>query len=340
MAAGTATGQAQAGWSVTGNGRYVVYGGEFPTVNGVAQQGLVRYALPSIAPNRVGPDVAGSTPTAAVLGAGTVRVAWRAAHDLDNEHLTYRVYRDGGTTPVATLTRPSQWWDRPMLGWTDTGLTAGAHSYRVTATDPAGNTASMPAVSVQVPTAGSTARGLLVAVLADGATSYWPLGEGAGAPASTGPAATTCRPSPGDPRAPARSLGDPTAPCGSTARPPATWPPTTPTSAPQTFSAEFWFNTTTRPAAVPRLRQPADREQRPPRPAGLHGPAGRLNFGRVALETKLAHLARGVQRRPLAPRRGVPWAAPACSCTWTARSSPPAPTEPGPAQLRLLADRR
>ena len=65
MAAGTATGQAQAGWSVTGNGRYVVYGGEFPTVNGVAQQGLVRDALPSIAPNRVGPDVAGSTPTGA-----------------------------------------------------------------------------------------------------------------------------------------------------------------------------------------------------------------------------------------------------------------------------------
>ena len=43
--AGTYTGQNQAAWNVTGNGQYVVEGGEFPTVNGVGQQGLVRFAV-------------------------------------------------------------------------------------------------------------------------------------------------------------------------------------------------------------------------------------------------------------------------------------------------------
>ncbi len=40
---GTATGMGQAGWDVTGNGEYVVIGGEFPGVNNQHQQGLVRF---------------------------------------------------------------------------------------------------------------------------------------------------------------------------------------------------------------------------------------------------------------------------------------------------------
>ena len=46
---GTFTGQSQAAWSVTGNADYVVVGGEFPTINGQAQQGLARFAVRSIA---------------------------------------------------------------------------------------------------------------------------------------------------------------------------------------------------------------------------------------------------------------------------------------------------
>ena len=52
---GTYTGQNQGPWSVSGNSQYVVEGGEFLHVNGVAQQGLVRFAIPSIAPNKQGP---------------------------------------------------------------------------------------------------------------------------------------------------------------------------------------------------------------------------------------------------------------------------------------------
>src|SRR3954470_6903881 len=56
---GTFTGQDQAAWSITGTKDYVVVGGEFPSVNGVAQQGLVRFAVRSLAPNRVGAADAG-----------------------------------------------------------------------------------------------------------------------------------------------------------------------------------------------------------------------------------------------------------------------------------------
>ena len=52
VAIGSYTGQSQAAWSVTGNTNYVVLGGEFPRVNGAAQQGLVRFAMKPLAPNK------------------------------------------------------------------------------------------------------------------------------------------------------------------------------------------------------------------------------------------------------------------------------------------------
>lgn len=55
MAAGTFTGSFQAGYHIAANDNYVVYGGEFPRVNGVNQEGLVRFAKKNIAPNDMGP---------------------------------------------------------------------------------------------------------------------------------------------------------------------------------------------------------------------------------------------------------------------------------------------
>jgi len=63
--AGSYTGQWQAGWSVAGNKDYVVFGGEFPYVNDRAQQGLVRFAASTIAPNKVGPRAIGPSPSLA-----------------------------------------------------------------------------------------------------------------------------------------------------------------------------------------------------------------------------------------------------------------------------------
>ena len=64
------TGQAQAAWSVTGTSDYVALGGEFPTANGVAQQGLVRYAVSGKAPNKRGP-VRPPNPTSPTASTGS-----------------------------------------------------------------------------------------------------------------------------------------------------------------------------------------------------------------------------------------------------------------------------
>ncbi|SDF51532.1 hypothetical protein [Klenkia brasiliensis] len=154
FASGTVTGQYQAGWNVTGNAQYVVYGGEFPRVNGTAQQGLVRFAVPSAAPNRVGP-AAQPTPTASQPLGGAARVSWQATSDQDNGTLVYRVHRDGSSTPAYQVSVASTWWNRPTTSWTDTGLADGQHTYRVSATDPFGNTVTSAPVTITT-TGGTT----------------------------------------------------------------------------------------------------------------------------------------------------------------------------------------
>ncbi|MBG6180770.1 PKD domain-containing protein [Arthrobacter sp. CAN_A1] len=151
---GTATGQSQGPWAVAGNEQYVVMAGEFRNVNNRPQQGLVRFAVSSIAPNDDGPRVSGSAmnPTLAYLSAGTVRVRWTANWDRDNENLTYRVIRDrNAASPVHTVDRGSTFWQRPQQEFTDTGLSAGQHDYRIEAYDPFGNVARSDYVTVNVP---------------------------------------------------------------------------------------------------------------------------------------------------------------------------------------------
>lgn len=145
MAAGTFTGQKQAGWSVTGNGSYIAMGGEFPTVNGTPQQGLVRMAIRAYAPDKRGPTytVVPAKPvpatTATPLGGGKIRVDFGAAWDLDNATLTYQVRRDG-TTFIATRTVQSSFWKLPRISVVDSGLPPGSrHFYQVKITDPLGN---------------------------------------------------------------------------------------------------------------------------------------------------------------------------------------------------------
>ncbi|WP_116449776.1 PKD domain-containing protein [Blastococcus litoris] len=178
---GTFTGQSQAAWSVGGNDEYVVYGGEFPFVNGTRQQGLVRFAVPSIAPNDRGPASSGLVaPTASTLVPGTVRLTWTTTSDQDNEYLTYRVFRDGGATPVGETTVSSDWYRKPSAGFTDVGVPAGTHRYRVVATDPWGNVANYPEVSIDVAGGGATTRPYAQAVRSAGAQDHWPLTETTG----------------------------------------------------------------------------------------------------------------------------------------------------------------
>jgi PKD repeat protein len=183
LAAGTFTGQSQAAWAVAGNSNYVVMGGEFPSVNGTAQQGLVRFAVKSLAPNSQGPVVAGGAfnPRLQSPASGTALVTWKANWDRDNENLTYKVIRNGDINhPVYSVTKPSTFWNRPSMSFVDTNLTPGAsYGYRIFASDPTGREARSETVNVTVASTG-TFGPYANRVLKDEATDYWRLGEPSG----------------------------------------------------------------------------------------------------------------------------------------------------------------
>ncbi|WP_189131484.1 LamG-like jellyroll fold domain-containing protein [Wenjunlia tyrosinilytica] len=156
-----------------GSSDYLWISGEFTTVNGTAQQGLTRFGQ--------GPDLTAPTipvASASSFEAGKAQVRWRASTDTDDGTLTYKVYRDGGSTPVWTGTADSRWWSRPQVSFTDSGLTPGStHSYRVAASDGPNTSALSAAASVQVAT---TTSAYPSRVLADGAKLYWRYDEASG----------------------------------------------------------------------------------------------------------------------------------------------------------------
>ncbi|MEW1957297.1 PKD domain-containing protein [Kineococcus sp. NPDC059986] len=245
---GSVTGQNQAAWSVTGNDRFISLGGEFPRVNGVAQQGLVRMAVRSIAPNLEGPRFQSDlAPEALPTVPGSVRLRWRTTWDLEDRDVQYRVVRDGLTaSPVATTTASSTWWDRPWTGVVDSGLAPGStHTYRVQAVDSDGNATLSPSVSVTLPTAPTSTYSR--SVLADGAVHYWPLG-GAG---TTGRAYDWAGPddltvdgtvTPSSGRAVVGDPGSASTFAGTSTAPAATQ---IPSAAPTSFAVEAWIRTTT-----------------------------------------------------------------------------------------------
>lgn len=177
---GTYTGQSQATWSIAGNSKYIVAGGEFPSVNGVASQGLTRFGVRSVAPNKVGPQGIPLVPKAVSFAAGQVRVSWNATYDQDNGYLTYKVYRDAGTTPVYTTTQRSNFYTTPAMGFVDTGLAPGStHIYHVKVYDPDNNSTSRDTSSVTVASSG-TSSSYGNTVTGAGASAYWPMDETSG----------------------------------------------------------------------------------------------------------------------------------------------------------------
>ena len=177
---GSYTGQSQAAWTVTGNSEYLLLGGEFPTVNGAAQQGLVRFAVKPIAPGKQGPQLTGSKfmPTLSSPAAGTVHIGFTANYDQDDQTLTYKVVRDSNTAaPIYTTTAESTFWNRPTIGYTDTGLTPGvSYRYRLYVTDSSGNT--VPGDTATIVASGTgTVSDYVKTVQSQGASIYWRFGE-------------------------------------------------------------------------------------------------------------------------------------------------------------------
>lgn len=181
LAAGTFTGQDQAAWSISGNNDYITLGGEFPRVNNTGQQGLVRFARKDLAPNKSGPKLSGVNykPALNSPANGLVRGTIAANYDMDNENLTYRVFRQGTADPIYTTTVKSNFYTRPTITFKDTGVTGGqTYNYRVAVTDPMGNNVTGDWTPVTVSTTDVSAYGMRV--LDDSAKFYWRLGEPSG----------------------------------------------------------------------------------------------------------------------------------------------------------------
>ena len=179
---GKISGANQATWTVEGNDKYVVYGGEFLAVNGTAQQGLVRFARRDIAPNKQGPmekggafKVTGSSPRA-----GVVSLSFKANWDRDDKTLTYNVYRDSmNGQPVSSQSVTAGFWERSDLSATDVVDPGTTHRYRVQVTDQWGASTVSDWVTVKA----GEGQGLSkygARVLADGAAHYWSFDETSG----------------------------------------------------------------------------------------------------------------------------------------------------------------
>ncbi|WP_328532269.1 hypothetical protein OG984_14595 [Nocardioides sp. NBC_00368] len=150
---GTFTGANQAPWTVTANADYVVYGGEFLKVDGVAQQGLVRFAVKDIAPNDVGPALSGADfgLTATSPADGQVRLTWPGNADRDNATVTYKVYRASADSPIHTKAVTAAFWKQTTQSFLDTAAPPGTtQSYRVVAEDAFGNQSPTEWVTVDV----------------------------------------------------------------------------------------------------------------------------------------------------------------------------------------------
>lgn len=174
---GTFTKLNQSAWDVEANADYVALGGEFTHVNKVGQQGLVRFALPAAAPNKVGPGdaSAATTPRAGAASGASVALSWTANWDRDDQVLTYEVLRNN--VVVKRLTATSQFWRRPRLNHVDRSGTPGVrYSYRIRASDPDKNTVTSPAITITYPSDPRYAQ----LIKTDGATHHWRLGSGRG----------------------------------------------------------------------------------------------------------------------------------------------------------------
>ncbi|MDE0804277.1 MAG: PKD domain-containing protein, partial [Acidimicrobiales bacterium] len=186
FAAGSFTGTSQGGFTVEGNDDYLVIGGEFPTVNGTSQQGLVRFTTTANAPNTDRPSgYQFLKPEIEDLGPGTVRLGWTAAFDRDNELITYEILRgetEATSVVLDTFDREnSAWWARTLMGFTDDTADPGStQTYRIRVTDPFGNGYAGPSTTVTIPNGTPVESIYRDAVQADRPLHHWRLGDAAG----------------------------------------------------------------------------------------------------------------------------------------------------------------
>ncbi|MGP9745367.1 PKD domain-containing protein [Brachybacterium sp. AOP29-B2-41] len=175
---GRTTGMGQAGLSITGVGDTISIAGEFQGVNQGRFEGIVRFAKNPPGGAKDGPRLTSSAwqPTANSLVPGRMRVSIPANWDRDDLNLTYELRRAGMSTPVATRTLASTWWNQPTVTLEDTTAAPGStHTYTVVARDGDGNSRTSGSVTATV--AAGTAPEYVQTVLDDSPQLYYPLGS-------------------------------------------------------------------------------------------------------------------------------------------------------------------
>jgi hypothetical protein len=153
------------------DGNQVFIGGDQSQVNGQGQQGIARFATS-------GGNSAPQTPpapTATAAGEGRVVVNATGVADNNDGVLTYRLYRNGGNTPIATATAESWPWTRPTVRFVDSNLNDGSSvTYQVQAFDGSAS-GNRSAASAPVTVVGGTLPSYASRVKAASPVSYWPL---------------------------------------------------------------------------------------------------------------------------------------------------------------------
>jgi hypothetical protein len=159
------------------DGAQLFVGGDFTTVNGKPQQGFTRFA-PS-------PDTTTPTrPTAPVVTtpfAGADEVSFQASSDNDDGTLTYRIYRSGTASPIATMQATSWPWSKPVLHYMDTRLAPGkVYTYQVTASDGTNTSAKSPLSNKVTVSSTSPLESYDATVNSLSPSFFWPLNDPAG----------------------------------------------------------------------------------------------------------------------------------------------------------------
>ncbi|HEX3924223.1 MAG TPA: LamG domain-containing protein [Streptosporangiaceae bacterium] len=163
------------------DGKQLFLGGDFTTVNNQPREG---FAIFPAAPDSVYPSNPTTAPAVTSTQAGVDSISFPAVSSRDVGTLNYEIFRDGGTTPIATLTATSWPWALPVLHYQDTGLTAGSsHTYTYAATDGTHLTAKSPA-SASVTVSSAAPLSYQKTVLANSPSFLWPLSETSGTTAS------------------------------------------------------------------------------------------------------------------------------------------------------------
>ncbi len=162
------------------DGTRLFVGGDFDKVNGQDQQG---FAIFGPLPDTVAPPTP-AAPTAISTSKGVDSVTFPAVSTNDIGTLSYAIYRDSGTTPIATLTATSWPWALPVLHYRDAGLTPGAtHTYRVTASNGT-KTSAKSAASASVTVHGTNpAYSYLTTIKRDHPSFIWRLNQTSGSTA-------------------------------------------------------------------------------------------------------------------------------------------------------------